>query len=130
MIRQIACLIGGTCRRGRASAHASSLNSLKYRDFPSLGGLGTGPANASAAPKGQVSLASPETSSDEKNRGYHQALQTRRGEGSAARGGPARNNRDRGERLWPPEGTYGALSRRRVRSGFPPEGKNRDCARR
>ena len=67
---------------------------------------------------------------DEKNRGNHQAVQTRRGEGGAARSRSARHHGDRSQGLRPPEGTYRALSRRRIRRRFSPQGEDRDCARR
>ena len=59
----------------------------------------------------------------EKDRSDHQALQARRGEGSAARSRRVRHHRDRSQGLRPPEGPHRTLSRRRIRRRFPAQGE-------
>src|SRR5262249_30227201 len=58
---------------------------------------------------------------DEKDRGDHQAVQTRRSERSAARGWSSGHYGHRGEGLWATEGPHRTLPRRGVCRGLPPQ---------
>ena len=73
-----------------------------------------------ADPAGTRSLAA-----NEEDRGDHQAVQTRRGEGGAAGGGNPGHHRPRSERLRPAKGPYRALSGGRVRRRLSAQGEDR-----
>ena len=60
------------------------------------------------------------------DRGDHQAVQARRGEGGPPRDRRPGHDGHRGEGLRPPEGPHGALPRRRVRRRLPAEDQGRD----
>ncbi|CAA9224338.1 MAG: Nitrogen regulatory protein P-II, partial [uncultured Craurococcus sp.] len=61
----------------------------------------------------------------EEDRGHHQALQARRGEGRAARDRPAGPDRGRGQGLRAPEGPHGAVPGGGVRRRLPAQGEDR-----
>jgi NAD+ synthase/NAD+ synthase (glutamine-hydrolysing) len=70
-------------------------------------------------------LTIPRRTSDEENRSRDQALQARRSARSPVRGRHHRPDGDRSEGFRPPEGPHRALSRRRIRGGFPAQGEDR-----
>ncbi|CAA9247821.1 MAG: Nitrogen regulatory protein P-II, partial [uncultured Acetobacteraceae bacterium] len=66
----------------------------------------------------------------EEDRGHHQALQTRRGEGRPARDRAPRPHGGRSQGLRAAEGPHGAVPGRRVRRGLPAQGEDRAGRRR
>src|ERR1700733_13557983 len=79
-----------------------------------------GPWIGAADPRGDE-----EFGRNEEDRGDHQAVQTRRGEGGAAGGGNPGNHRPRSERLRPAKGAYRAVSGGRVCRRFSAQGEDR-----